>query len=126
MEVSLLLAFHLVTLSPCHLVNPLLGHADDKAGLEAGFAEADLTPKLGGQPVWIAGFGHNRKASAVHDPILARAVVLKHGQDKIAVVSVDLVGLFHASAVRVRAALPGYRYVLATPVAPAAPAESST
>ena len=29
------------------------------------------------RPVWIAGYGHNRKATGVHDPLCARAVVLK-------------------------------------------------
>lgn len=84
----------------------------NEVALLAGFAEADLTPVLGDKPVFMAGFGQNRKATAVHDPLKARVVVLKHGEQKIALVSVDLVGLFHASAERVRAALPGFNYVL--------------
>src|SRR5262249_47435849 len=62
--------------------------------LEVGFGEADITPKVGGKAVYIAGFGNNRKAVGVHDPLLARAVVLKHGGQKIALVSLDVVGLF--------------------------------
>src|SRR5207248_1244676 len=31
--------------------------------LLAGFAEADITPKLGANPVYMAGFGQNRKAT---------------------------------------------------------------
>jgi hypothetical protein len=80
--------------------------------LQVGFAEADITPQLGDKPVHMAGFGQNRKATAIHDPLKARVVVLKHGERKIALVSVDVVGLFHASAERVRAALPGFSYVL--------------
>jgi hypothetical protein len=84
----------------------------DEPPLEAGFGEADITPKLGGKPVYLAGFGKNRKATAVHDPLTARAVVLAHGGRKVALVCVDLVGLFRANVVRVREGLPGFDYVL--------------
>ena len=71
--------------------------------LSVGFAEVDVTPKLdAGRPVYLAGFGHNRKATKVHDPIMARAVVLSDGKTKVALVSVDVVGLFHAVAESVR------------------------
>ena len=51
-----------------------------KAALDdAGFAEADITPRLGEKPVYLAGFGQNRKAKEIHDPLKARAVVLKDG-----------------------------------------------
>jgi hypothetical protein len=60
----------------------------------------------------MGGFGQNRKATAIHDPLKARAIVFGDGKDKIALVSVDVVGLFHATAVRVRAQLPGFRYIL--------------
>jgi hypothetical protein len=83
------------------------------ADLEAGFAEADITPRPAkGRPVYLAGFGANRKATGVHDPLTAGAVVLKHGKHKLAFVSVDLVGFFHANVLRVRARLPGFAYVL--------------
>jgi hypothetical protein len=82
-------------------------------GLEVGFGEADITPKVDGKrPVYLAGFGRNRAATGVHDPLLARAFVLKHGKEKIAVVSVDLVGVFLANVERVRARLPGFSHVL--------------
>jgi hypothetical protein len=80
--------------------------------LAVGFGEVDVTPKLGGKPVFLAGFGQNRKATKVHDPIMARAVVLADGKDKIALVSVDVVGLFLPSVERVRKQLPGFKYVL--------------
>jgi hypothetical protein len=82
------------------------------AGLEVGFGEADITPKVGAKPVFLAGFGQNRKATGVHDPLLARAVVLRDGEKKIALASVDLVGFFHPNVLRVRAKLPGFAYVL--------------
>ena len=82
--------------------------------LLAGFAEADITPVLGDKPVWMAGFGQGRKATKVHDPLTARAVVLKHGERKFALVSLDLVGFFHANVLNVRKKLPGFTYVLVT------------
>src|SRR5262249_17282172 len=80
--------------------------------LTVGFAEVDVTPELGAKPVYLAGFGQNRKATKVHDPIMARAVVLSDGDAKIALVSVDVVGLFINSTERVREKLPGFKYVL--------------
>jgi neutral/alkaline ceramidase-like enzyme len=80
--------------------------------LEAGFAESDITPALGDKPVYMAGFGHNRAAAKVHDPLFARAVVLRHDGRKVALVAVDLVGFFNANVNRVRESLGGFDYVL--------------
>lgn len=80
--------------------------------LEFGYAEVDVTPGLGKKPVFLAGFGQNRKATKVHDPIMVRAVVLADGDQKVALVSVDVVGLFLPSVERVREKLPKFRYVL--------------
>jgi len=80
--------------------------------LTVGFSEVDVTPKLAeDKPVFIAGFSHNRKATKVHDPIMARAVVLSDGKQKIALVCVDVVGLFNAMAQSVRKQLEGFTYV---------------
>ncbi len=88
--------------------------ATQDAPLFVGFGEADITPKVGDKekPVFIAGFGHNRKATGVHDPLLARAIVLAHAEQKIAIVSVDVVGLGHPFVERVRKRLSGFTYVL--------------
>jgi hypothetical protein len=85
-----------------------------ESALLAGFGEADITPKLGGKPVYMAGFGHDRKATGVHDPLTARAVVLQHGGRKVALVSVDVVGLFYQRVLRMRKQLPEFTYVLVT------------
>src|SRR5437773_9403347 len=77
--------------------------------LRVGFGEADISPKLGGKrPVYMAGFGQNRIATKIHDPLFARAVVLSDGKAKVAMVSVDLVGFFHPNVVNVRKQLPGF------------------
>ena len=79
--------------------------------LEAGFAETDVTPELGKKTVYMAGFGMDRQAKKVHDPIMARAVVLTDGTKKIALVSVDVVGLFLPVVERIRGQLKGFDYV---------------
>ena len=81
-------------------------------GLSVGFGEVDVSPDIGKQPVYLAGFGQDRKATKVHDPIMARAVVLADGDERIALVSVDVVGLFYPSVERIRTQLGGFRYVL--------------
>jgi hypothetical protein len=81
--------------------------------LEAGFANADITPQLHAQrPVWLAGYGHNRAARGVHDPLYARALVLRSRGEKVAVACVDLIGLQRAEVLRIRRALADYAYVL--------------
>src|SRR5262245_62077324 len=81
--------------------------------LEAGFAEADITPDVTGpKPVWLAGYGFGRRATGIHDPLMARCVVLKQGDEKIALVAVDLVGLQFPDTVKIRGKLPGFKYVL--------------
>ncbi len=81
-------------------------------GLQAGFAEEDITPRLDGKTVFMAGFGHNRKATGVHNPLKARVIVLRHSEAKIALVSVDLIGFFYPHVERIRRELPGFTYVV--------------
>jgi hypothetical protein len=85
-----------------------LAHAGD---LSVGFAEVDVTPKLGDKPVFMAGFGFDRRAQKVHDPIMVRAIVLSDGKQKVALACVDVVGLFNAVAESVRKQLDGFAYV---------------
>jgi len=80
--------------------------------LTVGFAETDVTPELGKKPVYLAGFGQDRQAKKVHDPIMVRAVVLGDGDQRVALVAVDVVGLFIGSTERIRKELPGFKYVL--------------
>lgn len=81
--------------------------------LEAGFGESDITPALEpGRPVWLAGYGMGRKATGVHDPLRARAVVLRDGDRRMALVCADLVGLQYPEVKRIRQRLSDYHYVL--------------
>lgn len=64
----------------------------DEPPLLAGFAVVDITPAknvpLGG---YAARFG--KVSDGVHDPVKARAMVLAKGEKRLAIVSVDLVGV---------------------------------
>jgi len=81
----------------------------DSPSLQAGFADVDITPRMDPKtPVYMAGFGLNRKATGVHDLLKVRAVVFKHGKDKIALACADVVGLSRPTVLRVRQQLPGF------------------
>jgi len=52
--------------------------------------------------VYLAGFGNDRRATGVHDDLWARAVALSDGRQTIAIVAVDLIGLFHEDVLKAR------------------------
>src|SRR5262245_5151699 len=58
-------------------------------GLEAGAAVVEITPPVGG-PMWGYGARHDQPSTGVLDPLKARALVLAVGEEKIALVSLDL------------------------------------
>jgi hypothetical protein len=59
--------------------------------LRAGAAIVDITPPVGGL---MDGYGGRTKGSkGVHDPLMARALVLDDGKTRVAIVSCDLLGL---------------------------------
>jgi hypothetical protein len=78
-----------------------------------GYAEKDITPQVtaDGPPVWLAGYGFGRKASGVHDPLLVRCMVLKVGDEKIAIAAVDLIGLQHEAVLRIREKVQGFKHL---------------
>ena len=80
--------------------------------LSVGFAETDISPVLGKKPVFMAGFGADRKATKIHDPIMARAVVLSDGTKTVALVSVDLVGFFLPCVENIRKDLKGIDHLI--------------
>ena len=91
-----------------------LGHAQ----LLAGAAKNEITPDLDGHKVYLAGFGHNRVATAVHDPLYVRCVALESGKSLVVLCAADLIGLFYADVERIREyfraqAPPGARLVVA-------------
>src|SRR5262249_51985198 len=91
---------------------PSPARAGDNVSLQAGFGEADIPPAGGGKRVFLAGFGQNRRATEILDPLAVRAVVLRHSGRTVAIACADVVGLFLPSVERVRQELPGFTYVL--------------
>jgi hypothetical protein len=59
------------------------------AAFEAGAAKVDITPPPG-YPMWGYASRKDRPCEGVRDPLHARAIVLKAGDTKIALVSLDL------------------------------------
>ena len=57
------------------------------------------------QAAWIAGFHNQRTATGVHDSMWARCVVFSAGDTRVALVSMDLVGLFYTELLRIREAI---------------------
>lgn len=67
--------------------------------LWAGVAKEEITPW---RRVYLAGFGPNRASQGVHDPLYARALVLKKGEVTIGLVALDLLGLWGDDVDRIK------------------------
>jgi hypothetical protein len=73
--------------------------------LRAGAAQSVITPELARAPaVYLAGFGHNRVATGVHDDLYARCLALEVATQTLVVCSVDLIGLFYEDVLTIRRA----------------------
>jgi hypothetical protein len=69
------------------LITGLFGSSAEGA-LKGGTAKVDITPPIG---AWLSGYGSRDKPSeGILDPLYAKALVLDDGQNKIAIVSADL------------------------------------
>lgn len=88
-----------------------------EAPLRAGFAKRVITPALD-RPVYLAGFGHDRRATGLHDDLFARCLAVSDGRLELALCAVDLIGLFLTDVDKARALLaarrPGARLVVAS------------
>jgi hypothetical protein len=71
--------------------------------VQAGVAQSVITPPLSPQhPVYLAGFGHNRIATGVHDDLYVRCLALEIDRQKLVLCSVDLIGLFYDDVLAIR------------------------
>ncbi len=87
--------------------NPVIDvRSDPSAPLLAGFAKEAVTPK---SPVFIAGFGIMRLSVGAHDDIFVRSLVIKQGGEKLAMVSIDVIGLQRTDVLAIKAGVAGYR-----------------
>jgi len=60
--------------------------------LSIGYAQDAITPSLE-RPVFLAGFGRDRRAVGVHDDLFVRVLALQNGPVPVALAAVDLIGL---------------------------------
>lgn len=96
------------TLAAFALAAPLLA-----AQFRAGYSARPITPPLA-KPVYLAGFGNNRTATAVHDPLTARCLALSaQASNPTVLCAVDLIGLFHDDVLKIRAAVPQANLIVA-------------
>ena len=78
----------------------------EPVSLRVGFGKEKINPDLSNpaHPVWVAGFGQNRKATAIHDDLWAIACVLDDGHRRLGIVALDAIGFFHDEVIAVRRA----------------------
>ena len=70
--------------------------------LRAGVSKTAVTPDPHKNKVYLAGFGHNRVATGVHDDLYARCLALEAGGQILALCSVDVIGLFYDDVLKIR------------------------
>ncbi len=81
----------------------LLACAPLLADLQAGAAKRTITPDLAKYgPVYMAGFGHNRRATSVHDDLWTRCLAIGSEHMPLAICGVDSIGLFREDVNRIR------------------------
>ncbi len=71
----------------------------DEPVLRAGVSAAPINPPIG---AFIAGDKQNRTFTAVHDSLFAKAVVVSHGDELVAIVTLDCIGLLYPDVLRIR------------------------
>jgi hypothetical protein len=61
--------------------------------MKIGYAQAVITPTLD-KPVFLAGFGQNRRAESIHDDLYVRALSIQTEETTLVLVALDLIGFF--------------------------------
>jgi hypothetical protein len=73
------------------------------ATLLGGMAKVDITPT---EPVTLSGYASRKDLSTgVHDPLCARAVAFRSGEDRVVFVSTDIIDFYNGTSALFRAAL---------------------
>ena len=72
--------------------------------MKIGYAQTVITPSLE-RPVYLAGFGNNRRAEFVHDDLTVRALSLHTNETTLVLCALDLVGFFRPDVQDVLASL---------------------
>ncbi len=61
--------------------------------MKIGYAQKVITPLLD-KPVYLAGFGNNRRATTVHDDLYVRALAIQNNETTLVLTALDLIGFF--------------------------------
>jgi hypothetical protein len=61
--------------------------------MKIGYAQNTITPLLD-KPVYLAGFGNNRRAETIHDDLYVRALAMQDDKSTLVLVALDLIGFF--------------------------------
>ena len=61
--------------------------------MKIGYAQNVITPSLD-KPVYLAGFGNNRRATTIHDDLYVRALAIQDDETTLVLVALDLIGFF--------------------------------
>lgn len=75
------------------------GQGPAAAAFVAAAGKLDITPT---RSVYIAGYGANRRSEGVHDPLWARCLVMRSGDQALALVCCDLLGLTRRHVLEIR------------------------
>jgi len=95
------------------LIGLLLGEAG-LAQLKVGVGSAVITPDLDKHgPVYMAGFGQNRVATGVHDPLYVRCLAVQVARQPLVLCGVDSIGLFLDDVEKIRARIGGKAVIAA-------------
>jgi hypothetical protein len=85
--------------------------------MKIGYSQQIITPSLD-RPVFLAGFGRNRRAQTVHDDLYARALALSEGPNTLVLCALDLIGFFRSDVMdvadRVSEYAPGTQIIIAS------------
>ena len=68
--------------------------------MKIGYAQNVITPSLD-KPVFLAGFGNNRRATTIHDDLYVRALAIQTEQTTLVLVALDLIGFFRPDVLQV-------------------------
>jgi hypothetical protein len=68
--------------------------------MNIGYAQKIITPSLN-KPVFLAGFGNDRRAETIHDDLYARALTIQTEQTTLVLVALDLIGFFRPDVLEV-------------------------
>ena len=63
--------------------------AADSTDFRVGAADKDITPPVG-IPMWGYGARHDMPSEGTLDPLMAKAIVIAAGDDKVALVGIDI------------------------------------